>query len=185
MDMLASLWLAILAAGAAVFFCGFLFHAVLPFHKGDWAKLPDEQAFMDAMRALRVPAGNYVFPQMRKGEAAKEADYVDAMKHGPLGTITVWPGFPNMGKNLAITFAWNLLTTVFVAYLASITLPKGAEFMRVLQVAGTAGVLAHSFSQFPPQLWYQANVSTRIVCIVEGVVCGVVTGVIFAAMWPQ
>jgi hypothetical protein len=183
MDLLLSLWLPILASAVAVFFLGFVSHVVLPFHHGDWKKLPDEEGFISTMRAMKLPPGNYAFPMQRKGEAAKAPEYVQLLKDGPLGTISVWPGFA-MGKSLALTFVWNALTTFFIAYLASITLPRGADFARVLQVVGTAGVLAHSFAQMPNLIWYHASTSHKAASVIDGIVFGLATGAIFAALWP-
>jgi Na+/H+ antiporter NhaA len=185
MDLLLDLWLAILAAGVAVFFCGFISHVVLPLHKKDFDKVPNEDAFLAAMKQLNTPPGFYFFPQMAMGKEGKDPKNIEAMKSMPMGTMTIWNGMPNMGKNMLLTFAWNALASLLIAYLASVTLPRGAEFSRVLQVAGTAGVLAHTIAQMPNQIWYGAKTSTKIACIIDGLLSGVVTGLVFAALWPK
>jgi hypothetical protein len=183
MELLASLWLAVVASGVAVFFLGFVSHVVLPFHHGDWKKLPDEEGFIEAVRGMGLKPGNYAFPFQRKGEAAKAPEYVQLLKDGPLGTISVWPGFA-MGKSLALTLVWNLVTTFFIAYLASITLQRGDGFVRVFQVVGTAGVLAHSFAQMPNLIWYHASRSHKVASVVDGVLFGLATGAVFGGLWP-
>jgi hypothetical protein len=45
-----ALWLPILLAAVIVFAVSSLLHMVLPFHKGDYGKLQDEDAVMEAMR---------------------------------------------------------------------------------------------------------------------------------------
>ena len=49
MELLSTLWLPIVLSGVALFFASFLAWMVLPHHKGDFIKLPDEGAFENAL----------------------------------------------------------------------------------------------------------------------------------------
>ena len=50
---LASLWLPVLLSSVIVFFASFILHMVLPWHKHDYARLPDEGGEGD-VRAAHV-----------------------------------------------------------------------------------------------------------------------------------
>ena len=49
---------------------------------------------------------------------------------------------------------------------------------------GAAGIFAYTFSFLPQMIWFQATANAKIAGILDGLVCGLVTGVIFAALWP-
>jgi hypothetical protein len=72
-----------------------------------------------------------------------------------------------------------------IAYLTSVTLPKTAEFAKVFQVVGTAGILAYSFSFIPNAIWFGAYKRTIVASIIDGIVYGALTGAIFAWRWPH
>ncbi len=57
------LWLPILLSAVIVFVASSLIHMVLPFHKNDYRKLPDEDKVMDTLRSAGVtPGPTYHFP---------------------------------------------------------------------------------------------------------------------------
>src|SRR5438552_12795634 len=57
MVSLVSLWLPILLAAVIVFFLSWLIHMLLPFHRGDFRKVPSEDEVMDSLRRLNIPNG--------------------------------------------------------------------------------------------------------------------------------
>ena len=90
-----------------------------------------------------------------------------------------------MGGKLAATFIVYLVVSTLIAYLASVALPKTAEFAKVFQVVGTAGILAYSFSFIPNAIWFGAYRRTIVASIIDGIVYGAITGAIFAWRWPH
>jgi hypothetical protein len=104
---------------------------------------------------------------------------------GPMGLLSVWAK-PSMGKNMALNFVFYIVACSLIAYLASAAgIPRGAGFGKVMQVVGTAGVLAFSFSALPGMIWFQANKPAIVSHIVDGVVMGLITGAVFALLWPK
>ncbi len=61
MDLL-SVWLPILVSSIAVFVASFLAWMVLPHHRSDWSKLPDEDGLISALSSGGVKPGQYMFP---------------------------------------------------------------------------------------------------------------------------
>jgi len=59
---LAALWLPIIVSAVFVFIASFIMHMVLPYHRGDYGQLPDEDMVLAALRAAAVKRGLYVFP---------------------------------------------------------------------------------------------------------------------------
>jgi hypothetical protein len=189
MDFLMSLWLPIVLSAVAVWFAALIVWMALPHHKRDFIVIPPaeggEDGLMEYLRKSGVKPGNYVFPDFR-GHAAMESEKVQrALREGPVGHLSVWPTPLGMGGKMVATFFVYLVISVLVGYLTRVAVPGVAPFARVFQIAGTAGVLAYSFSFVPNAIWFGAYKRTIIGSVVDGIVFGLVTGAIFAWRWPH
>ena len=189
MDLLLSLWLPILLSAAAVWIVSTIFGMPFLHHKNDWIGLPpsEEDAFMEFIRTRGggIKPGNYLFPDFRTREAMESEKVGKALKEGPVGHLSVWQPPLTMGGKLGATFIVYLVASTLIAYLASVALPKTAEFAKVFQVVGTAGILAYSFSFIPSAIWFGAYKRTIVASIIDGIVYGAITGAIFAWRWPH
>lgn len=180
---LASLIVPILASAAAVWFWCFLSWAILPIHHKDWQPLPDEEKSLDTLRNLGLAPGTYVFPECSHGKGNKE-EMMAKWKRGPAGMLSIWPGNPSMGGKMIASFLVNVVVSLFVGYIASETLLRGAGFVRVLQVTGTCGLLAYCFAFLPNHIWFNAPKRATVTCVFDGVVQGLLVGLVFALLWP-
>ena len=179
---LLDLWLPVLLSSVAVFFASFVAWTILPHHKKDWRCLPDHDAFADAMKQLDIPPGQYLYPNVATNAEMKEEAYQQRFKDGPWGTLSVWPAAPNMGSNLLRTFSLYVLISVTVAYLSTLSsLKTDSSFMDVFRFAGTAAVTAYCFGMLQNAIWFKQRVLNDLI---DGVVYGLITGAIFAALWP-
>lgn len=88
---------------------------------------------------------------------------------------------PNMGKNMALTILYFFVTVFTIAYIAHIACPPGSEFILVFRIAGTISVLTYASSGVLNRIWFTERMWTNIV---DGIVYGLVLGLIFAALWP-
>jgi hypothetical protein len=184
MDFLAHLWLPILASAIAVFFASFLFWAVLPFHKKDFKSLPDEPGFAGFIRSSGLAPGSYAFPNCTSNAQKKDPEFQKRWKEGPSGMLNVWPTNMSMGRNMVLTFLVYLAVGIVIAYLAHMVLLPGASFKSVLRITGTAGILAYAFAFIPNAIWFCQPRGMLVRNIAEGVAYGLITGAIFAALWP-
>lgn len=182
MDFITHLWLPIAVCGVALFFCSFLAWAISPHHRGDFQKLPDEDGVRNAVKAANVSPGVYMFPHASDHKDGKE-DMKAKFASGPMGLVTVMT-MPNMGKNMALTCMVFMVVSAMIGYLLWGLLPVGAGFLPVFKAAGTAGVIAYSFSFLPNAIWFQHGLRATLLCVLDGIVYGMVTGLIFAFMWP-
>jgi hypothetical protein len=185
MELLLPLWLPILLSAAAVWIVSTIFGMPFLHHKNDFIGLPDEDAFMDSLRKSGIKPGNYLFPDFRSPAAMKSEKVSKALEQGPVGHLSVWQPPLTMGGKLVATFIVYLVVSILIAYLASVALPKTAEFAKVFQIVGTAGILAYSFSFIPSAIWFGAYKRTIVASIIDGIVCGLITGAIFAWRWPH
>jgi hypothetical protein len=183
MEFLTQLWLPILASAAAVFVVSSILHMVLPIHRGDYGKIPGEDAALDALRD--VPPGQYMFPCPSSMKDMASPEMVAKYERGPVGTLVVVPSrVPPIGKSLLIWFGLSVVISIFTAYLAWHALPPGAEFMSVLRIAGTIGVLGYAFANMNDSIWKGVRWGVTAKFVFDGLVYGVATGLVFAAFWP-
>lgn len=184
MEFIVQLWLAIVASAAAAWFWSFLSWAAIGLHANDFSKLPEEERTMDALRGLNIPIGHYTFPFAR-GKESRSPEFMAKWKAGPAGSLHIWNPVISMPRNMLLSFLVNLAVSFLMAYVGHEVLPRGSSFAKVMQVMGTIGVLAYSFSQLPTFIWFQGRPRVIALAIFDGVVTGLAVGAVFAAMWPK
>jgi hypothetical protein len=178
---LSSLWLPILISGIALFLASFLVWTVLPHHANDWKALPNEEAFSSAVRNLNLPKGNYCFPHACDNKEMASPEFQAKQKQGPTGTMQLWGGPPNMGRNMICQFLFFVAVSFCLAYLATLGLRPGATFMDVFRFVGTAGILAYTTATVPSSIWFNWKLAPYVI---DGVAYGLITGLIFGFFWP-
>lgn len=178
---LSMLWLPILLSGVALFFASWAAWMLLPHHKTEWIGLPNEDAVMKQLKSDNVAPGQYCFPYAASPEAMKSDAYKAKMQAGPRGTLTLWAAPPNMGANMLCTVAFFLIANAVIAYLAGMVLPPGEDHMRVFRFVGTAGVLTYGTANILNGIWFGRKM---VADIVDGIAYGLITGAIFAFLWP-
>jgi len=183
MEILAQLWLPILVSAAAVWVASAAAWMALPHHKKDWKPMPDEAAFFRAFDSLNIPQGNYGFPYCGDKSRMKDPEVKRRMEAGQMGLLTVF-GKMSMGRNMVITLLVYLAISLFVAYIGAAAVKPGASFTEAFQVLGTAGVLAYAFGHIPGAVWFGQYPRAILMCVLDGVVYGLITGAVFAGMWP-
>jgi hypothetical protein len=180
---LLELWFPILLSAVLVFIASAIAHTVMPHHKKDFVQVPDESGFLAAVRG-KVSPGQYWFPHCEPSQM-KDPDVKRRIEAGPHGVRIVWPGLPKMGGTLFATFIFYVVVGVFVAYLGSVTLPRGAEYLKVFQVTGTAAMMAHCLGIVPFTIWFSKSVKSTAMDIIDGIVYGLLTAGVFGWLWPE
>ena len=176
-----SLWLPVLVSGIALFFASWVAWMLLPHHKAEWKGLPNEDAVMGAITSAGISAGQYCFPYPATPADCKSDAFKAKMQAGPNGNLVVWSGPCNMGKNMLCTVLFFIVANFVIAYLAAQALAPGAEFMKVFQFVGTAGILTYGTANILNGIWFGRKM---VGDIVDGIAYGLITGAIFAWLWP-
>lgn len=189
MDFLTQLWLPIVLSTLAVWVLAALFWTVSPHHGKDRDKIANEGAFIDAIRPLGLKPGSYQFPMCASHKDAQRPEFQALWKEGLSGTLVLFGSPLNMGAKMLASLAVYLAVSVTVAYLAWVALPHAfperAGFARVMQVTGTAATLGYTFGMLPQGIWFGSKLRAMVTCFADGVVYGLVTGAIFAWLWPR
>lgn len=182
MEFLTALWLPIVLSSIALFIASAVAWMFMPHHKGDYAKLSNEDQFMGQIREAKIPVGRYMFPNMGSHKNANDPEMKRKCSEGPVGTLTIL-GNVNMGANMACTFVFFLIASACLAYLLWLVIPgSDTSFFRLFRIAGTAGILTYTASAIPNDIWFKRPTWTNVI---DGIVYGLITGAIFAALWPR
>jgi hypothetical protein len=183
---LTALWLPILLSVVIVFVASFIMHMVLPYHRSDYRKLPDENGVTDAMRDAGVaPGPAYFFPYYSFNEM-KSGPVVEKLKRGPVGLLTVLPsGPPAMGKHLVQWVLYCLVISVFAAYLAGRTLPAGIGFLEVFRIVGTVAFLGYGGAQAQESIWAGRSWVVTFKHIFDSLIYAGLTAGTFGWLWPK
>ncbi len=182
---LAALWLPILLAAVIVFIASSIIHMLLPFHRSDYNRLPDEDKVRAALRDVGLRPGLYIFP-FGTHQDMKTPAMQEKYKQGPVGMMTVLPnGVINMGKFLGLWFVYCLIVAFFTAYLTGVTVAPGASYLLVFRVAGTAAFMSFGLAHLANSIWKSQPWGVTIKEVIDGLIYGLLTAGVFGWLWPR
>ena len=182
---LSALWLPILLSAVIIFVASSVMHMLLPYHRGDYKQLPDEDKVLATLRAAGLKRGLYIFPYCTHKEMKSPA-VQDKYKQGPVGMMTVFPpGPPAMPKYLIQWFVYCLVIGFFVAYLTGHTVAPGTNYLAVFRVAGTTAFLAYGLGNLSNGIWKGQTWSVTIKEVLDGLVYALLTAGTFGWLWPR
>lgn len=185
MATLAALWLPILLSAVVIFIASSILHMVLPYHKNDYSKIPDEDKVVAALRAANLQRGLYIFPFCTHQEMNKP-EMVEKYKQGPVGHMTIFnPGKINMGKYLGQWFVYCLIVAFFAAYIACHTLLPGAHYLKVFRVVGAAAFMALGIGPLANGIWKGQPWGMTIKEVIDGLIYSLLAAGVFGWLWPR
>jgi hypothetical protein len=186
MTGLGALLLPILLSAVLVFVASSIIHMVLPWHKQDYPKLPNEDQVRAALRPLALPPGDYMVPRPSSSQEMRSPEFAEKIRQGPNLILTVLPTGPwNMGRNLGLWFLYAVVVSVFAAYLATRALPPGAPYLEVFRVAGCTAFVGYSLALWQMTIWYRRALGTTIRSTIDGLIYGLLTAGVFGWLWPR
>ncbi len=185
MVSIGALWLAILLSTIAVWAASAINWMVMPHHKSDYGKLPDEDAARQALTSQSLVPGQYSFPHAPSMKDSRDPEIVRKFEEGPVGFLTVVPsGAPTMGSKIILSLAFYLTISTVVAYLASRTLDSGGDYLEVFRVTGTVAWLAYGTAVVPDAIWFGRPWSGVIKGLLDALVYALLTAGFFGWLWP-
>lgn len=180
-----ALWLPILVSALLVFIASSIIHMVLPVHRNDWRKVPDEDRMMDAMRQFKLAPGDYCLPRADSPSALKDPAFIEKMTRGPVVFMTVLPGRQfSMGPQLAQWFVFSAVVSLFAGYLAGAAVGPGADYLQVFRFVGTTAFVGYTMAFYPQSIWYRRPWSLQLKNTMDGLVYALLTAGVFGWLWP-
>jgi hypothetical protein len=186
MTGLTALWLPILVSAVIIFVASSIIHMLLPWHKSDYAIMPNEAQVGDALRPFAIPPGDYLMPRPKKREDLKSPEFAARVKQGPNLVVTILPNEPwSMGRNLGLWFVYCLVVSIFAAVVVTIALPGGYEHRTVFHLACLTAFIGYSLALWQMTIWFRRSWSVTIKATVDGLIYAVLTAATFVWLWPR
>jgi hypothetical protein len=186
MTALSMLWLPILLSAVAVFIVSSIIHMVLPWHKGDYPRMHQEDKVIAALRPLSIPPGDYIIPRPKDHKELKTPEFIEKMNQGPVMAVTVMPNGPvNMGRNFILWFLYSAVVGFFSAYIAGRALPPGAPYLRVFQFVGASAFMGYSVALWQMSIWYSRGWGLTLKSTMDGLIYSLFTAGVFGWLWPR
>lgn len=185
MVSLFALWLPILLSAVVVFIASFIVHMVLPFHRNDYPKLPDEDKVMDALRPFNIPGGIYMAPRAEGPKEMRTPEFKAKFEKGPVFMLNIWQNRTlSMSKNLVQWFIYSIVIGIFAAYVAGRAVPAGAEYLHVFRFAGVTAFLGYTAASWQESIWYNRSWGLTFKNTIDGLLYALLTAGIFGWLWP-
>jgi hypothetical protein len=183
---LMSLWMPILLSAVIVFVVSSVIHMVLPYHKGDLKKLPNEAETMAALRKFNIPPGDYMMPAPSSSKDMGSPEFLEKRNAGPVALMTVLPSGPvSMGGSLAKWFVYLVVVGIFAAYVAGRALGPGADSLSVFRFAGVTAFAAYGLALWQGTIWYGRSWTTTLKSTFDALVYALFTAGTFGWLWPS
>jgi hypothetical protein len=182
-----SLWLPILLSAVVVFVASSIIHMVLPYHRSDFKKLPDEDGVLAVLRKVTLTPGDYMFPKPDSPKAMKDPAFLEKWSKGPVGMLTIMKRAekPSMGKPLAFWFLYCVAVEIFAAYIAGRALQTGAPYLSVFRFAGATAFVGYALGLWQNTIWYGRAWTTTLKTNIDGLIYALLTGGVFGWLWPK
>ncbi len=181
-----ALWLQVLLVTVATFAASAIFWTVMPWHKGEFKALPDEDAVRKALHAQGVTEGQWRIPFSENEADCRQPEFMERFVKGPVGIIQLEkPGPFSLGPRLLKTFALYLVAAFLTAYLLRHCFAPGTEYLIVFRVAGAFAFGLHAFGQAQDAIWFSKSWKRVGLQAMDSVIYAMLTAGIFASMWPD
>jgi len=186
MTALSALWLPILLSAVIVFVASSIIHMASPWHKGDYPKVPNEDALREALRPLSIPPGDYMVPRPSSRDDMKSPEFAEKVNQGPNVILTVLPNGPwTMSRNLSLWFLYVLLVSLGAAFVASHAIDAYAPSSRIIGFVGIVAFMGYSAALWQMSIWYRRAWSTTIKATIDGAIYASLTAAVFVWLWPR
>lgn len=177
------LWLAILLASLFCWVASALIHMLFKYHNADYSELPNEEQVSAALKGAS-PAF-YSMPYCVDMKAMGEESMQKKFSDGPVAMVAVLPdGMPPMGKLMFQQILFFVIGTLLIAYLASISIAGGADYMVVFRHVFVASFLTYGWAQVPYSIWMGQPWSNCVRYLIDALIYASVTAGTFAWLWP-
>jgi len=185
MTAVLALWLPILVSAVLVFVASSIIHMAPLWHRNELPAPPDGDRLQDALRPFGLKPGEYMLPRAANMKDCNAPEFVEKLKRGPVLLMTVVPNGPmNMSKPLVQWFAYTVVASFLVAYVAAAALPAGAPYLAVFRIAGMTAFIAYAIGLWQQSIWYSRPWSTTLKLTFDGLIYGLLTAGAFGWLWP-
>lgn len=186
MTELTALWLPILVSAVLVFLASAVIHMLMPWHKGDYPPVPNEEGVMASLRPHAIPPGDYMLPRAASPEDMRSEAFAEKLRQGPVMMLTVMPNGPvTMGRTFVLWFVYLIVVGVFAGYITGRALPPGSDYRSVFRFAGATAFIGYALALWQMSIWYRRSWSTTLKATADGLIYALLTAGTFGWLWPR
>lgn len=186
MTSLASLWIPILVAAVVAFIASSVTHMLIPWHRNDYPKLPNEDQFRAAVKPLAIPPGDYMVPRSHQAADLKSEAFRAKWSEGPNMILTVLPNqWLGMGRSLGLWFVYLLLVSFFIAYIAGAALAPGTDYLAVFRITGATAFLGLAAALWQVNIWYRRSTAVTFKDTIDALIYALLMAGVFGWLWPS
>ena len=180
-----ALFLPAVLSAVLVFVASSLIHMVLRWHRSEYKTFPNEDEVRAAIGKSAPVPGKYVLPFCEDGKQMATEEMQRKYAEGPNAVLFVRQNGPvQLGPFLGKWFAYSLVVSLVVGYVARATVAPGAETVQVFQVVGAAAWLAYAWAIPSDSIWMGKSWSSTFVYMLDGLIYAALTAAAFAWRWP-
>lgn len=180
-----ALFLPAALSAVLVFIASSLIHMVVKWHQSEYKTFPNEDEVRAAVGKSKPVPGKYVIPFCKDGKEMASEAMQRKFDEGPNAVMLVREnGAVQLGPFLGKWFAYTLVVSLVVGYLARATMAPGTESMHVFQVVGCAAWLAYAWAIPSDSIWMGKTWSSTLLYMVDGLIYALLTAAAFAWRWP-
>jgi len=181
-----SIWLPTLVSAVIVFVLSSIFHTMLPWHKNDYPRVPNEDAVMDALSPLNIPPGEYMVPRPEAMSELKSPAFLERMNRGPVFILRMLPnGMRSMGAPLAQWFVYLLIVCALAGHTAQRVLPPDTSAHHIFHTVALTSFMGFAAALWQMTIWYQRSAWISMKATIDGLIYAAVTGLVFVWLWPR
>lgn len=183
---LVALWKPILVSSVFVMITLVIIHMIPGWHQGDMAAVPGEAQIMQTLRQLNIQPGEYRFPYGNTTAEMTAPEFVEKMKTGPVGMMTIRPnGELNMGRMFGLWFVYAVIIGVLAGYVTGRTHGAGATFVEVFRICATVAFCCYALAHWQNFIWWGKSLRYTLTYSIDGLLFALVTGATFGWLWPK
>ena len=183
---LSALWMPIVVSAVFVLIALMLIHGLLGWHKGDTVAIPGEAKVLETMRSVNLQPGEYRFPYGVTVAEMTAPEFIEKMKQGPVGVMSVWPnGEINMGKLMGLWFLYSLIVAVLVAYITGRTHGVGTPYLEIFRVTGAVAFCCYVVAHWQNWIWWGKSTRFTVTHSLDGIIYALLTAGTFGWLWPR
>jgi len=182
---LLALWLPILLTAIGVFFASSLIHMVFKWHNSDYRALANEDEVRNALGSVKLNPGVYSTPHCTDMKDMQSDAMQQKFISGPVALITIRaPGAPAVGKYLLQWFILTIVVAALGALLALQTMGLQANPHYAGHFIGLFTLIVYACGSVQESIWMGRPWSTTFKYILDSLIYGVISAVIFWQLWP-
>ncbi len=186
MTPLLSLWLPILVGTLFAFIASSLIHMVLPWHKGDYPLVPNQDQIMDALRPFNLPPGDYMIPRPEGHGRAEDAGVQGEGRSRTGGDHDALQGHDGEhGALLGKWFIYQLVVSLFAAHIAGTLVGPGGNAKLIFHSAFIVAFAGYVLALWQLTIWYRRSMRITLTSTFDGIIYALITAGTFVWLWPH